>query len=80
MNEGLTDIELLVTKIGLEQKMLRFLKNGQATKQRRTGDGLRVVELHIEKLRLERMRQTIQERLKYEHDLRHGRNSLIRVL
>jgi hypothetical protein len=80
MNEGLTDIELLVTKIGLEQKMLQYLKNDQAVKQRRAGAGLRVVELHMEKLRLERMRQTIQERLKYEHDLRHGRNGLIRVL
>lgn len=80
MNEKLTGIELLVTKIGLEHKLHQFLKNEQVVKQRRVGTGLRVVELHMEKLRLERMRQTIQERRKYEHDLCHGRSGLIRIL
>lgn len=80
MGEGLSDIELLVTKISLEQKKRQLVKTAHAGPQRRVEHGLRVLELHKEKLRLERMRETLQQRRRFEQELRQGRTALLRTL
>jgi hypothetical protein len=80
MDGRLTDIELLVIKLDLEQKRLQLLEKKRAAQQRHSVAQLRAVELLIEKLRLEKMQETLQHRREFEGSRQVGRTGFIRAL
>jgi hypothetical protein len=80
MEDELTAIELLVTKLALEQKMLQLLERRRAVQRHHAGAEIRAVELLLEKLRLEKMRETLRERRVYERRRQESRSGFFRAL
>lgn len=80
MEGELTDIELLVNKLALEQKRLQLLEKKRAIQRHPAGAELRAVALLIEKLRLEKIRETLHQRRKFERSRQAGRSGFTRAL
>lgn len=80
MGEGLTDIELLVTKLDLEQKRVQLKAKDRHAQEAHGAMELRAVHLLIEKLRLEKMRDTLKQRQAFEQSRQRGRSGFIRAL
>lgn len=80
MESELTDIELLVTRLALEQHRLRLLERKRAVQQHHAGARLWAVELLIEKLRLEKIRETLRGRQEFERSRQAGRSGFTRAL
>lgn len=80
MENRLTDIELLVTKLSLEQQQLELLERKRVVQRHCAGIELQAVELLIEKLRLEKLRDTLHARDRLEHSRRLRKTGLIRAL
>lgn len=80
MGEGLTDIELLVTKLDLEQKRVQLKAKDQHAQNVHEATELRAVHLLIEKLRLEKMRDTLKQRQAFEQGRQRGRSGFTRAL
>lgn len=79
MGDGLSDIELLVTKLDLEQKRVQLQEKDRHVQPHGSME-LRAVHLLIEKLRLEKMRDTLKKRRAFEQGRQPGRVGFIRAL